>query len=142
MSPEARERSFDALATEMANGSLSRSRALKLMGAALVGGVLASIPGIAEAAPKPKPPGKKCKRDSQCRNGLCLSGVCSGTFTCHRCPEGCLCAVLPDGSTTCFSCPGGECLLRLVTDCVNCNTGLCVPFRPGLFACLQPCTAG
>jgi hypothetical protein len=38
MSPEARERSFDALATGLASGSISRGRALRLMGAALVGG--------------------------------------------------------------------------------------------------------
>jgi hypothetical protein len=113
--------SFDELATELANGSLSRGRALKLMGAALVGGALASISGIAEAAPKPKPAGKKCKRDDQCSSGLCLSGVCSGTFTCRRCPEDCSCAVLADGSIRCFSCPGGNCLIELVQDCANCK---------------------
>ena len=75
MSPEARERAFDALATEMASGSISRGKALRLMGAALVGGTLASIPGIAVAAPKPKPAGKKCAEDSQCQTGVCVNGV-------------------------------------------------------------------
>jgi len=56
----ARERtgasSFDELAVGLSSGKLSRGKALRLMGAALVGGALASIPGIAEAAPKPKCP--------------------------------------------------------------------------------------
>jgi hypothetical protein len=51
MTKEAGERSFDELASGLASGTLSRGRALKLMGAALVGGVLASIPGIAQADP-------------------------------------------------------------------------------------------
>src|ERR671932_1968036 len=49
MSPEARERSFDELARGLANGSISRRKALRLMGAALVGGALASIPRVALA---------------------------------------------------------------------------------------------
>ena|ERR687889_1907712 len=80
MSPEAREHSFDELTRGLANGTLSRGKALRLMGAALVGGALASIPGIALAEPKLKPDGAKCKRDSQCQSGQCASpesgGVC------------------------------------------------------------------
>ena len=45
--------SFDELAIGLSNGTLSRGKALRLMGAALVGGALASIPGIAWAKPKP-----------------------------------------------------------------------------------------
>jgi hypothetical protein len=45
-----RERSFDELARGLASGTLSRRKALKLMGAALVGGALASVPGVAWAA--------------------------------------------------------------------------------------------
>ena len=51
MTKEARERSFDELASELASGTLSRGKALRLIGAALVGGVLASLPGRAQAAP-------------------------------------------------------------------------------------------
>jgi hypothetical protein len=47
MSPEARDHSFDELTRGLASGSLSRRKVLRLMGAALVGGALASIPGIA-----------------------------------------------------------------------------------------------
>jgi hypothetical protein len=144
MSPEARESSFDELAKGLASGTLSRRKALRLMGAALVGGVLASIPGIAEAAPKGKPAGRKCKRDRQCVNGLCLSGVCSGFPDSQSCPEGCLPVVLADGSIGCYSCPSGSCGLPTRPSCADCAAlGLqgCAPFQPGLFACYTPCTA-
>src|SRR5215217_7745025 len=45
------EHSFDELARALANGSVSRRQALRLMGGALLGGVLACIPGVALAAP-------------------------------------------------------------------------------------------
>jgi hypothetical protein len=79
MSPEARERSFDELARGLASGNLSRAKALKLMGAALVGGTLSSlgIGGVAAAAPPCRPTGRKCKRDTQCCSGNCdSSGYC------------------------------------------------------------------
>lgn len=50
MSEEARERSFDELARGLANGSVSRRQALRLVGSALVGAALASVPGVAWAA--------------------------------------------------------------------------------------------
>jgi hypothetical protein len=43
-------RSFDELARELAAGTVSRRKALRLMGAALVGGALASFPGAVWAA--------------------------------------------------------------------------------------------
>jgi hypothetical protein len=78
----ASDRSFDALAKGLANGSVSRRKALKLMGGALLGGVLASIPGVALAAPQPgKGPcqpgqfqcGKKCcPSEASCVRGECV----------------------------------------------------------------------
>jgi hypothetical protein len=64
MTKEAGERSFDELASGLASGDVSRGKALKLMGAALVGGLLASIPGMAGAAPKCPgcPVGCRCAR--------------------------------------------------------------------------------
>jgi hypothetical protein len=76
MSPEAREHSLDELARGLASGNLSRAKALKLMGATLVGGALASIPGIAWA--KPKPAGRKCNHNHQCESGQCVEGLCGG----------------------------------------------------------------
>src|SRR5215211_4604175 len=64
MTKEAGERSFDELASGLASGNISRGKALRLMGAALVGGVLASIPGMAGAAPKPKCPA--CAGSERC----------------------------------------------------------------------------
>lgn len=45
----AEEHSFDILAKGLADGSVSRGKALKWMGAAVIGGMLASIPGVALA---------------------------------------------------------------------------------------------
>jgi hypothetical protein len=59
MSPEARDHSFDELTRGLASGTLSRGKALRLMGAALVGGALASIPGTAWGV-KPTCHPKKC----------------------------------------------------------------------------------
>jgi hypothetical protein len=57
VSQETSNRYFDELASGLASGSISRGRALRLMGAALVGGALASlgIGGVA-AADECKPP--------------------------------------------------------------------------------------
>jgi hypothetical protein len=127
MSPQARERSFDELARGLASGSISRRRALRLMGAALLGGALASL-GIGEAAADPpgcKRNGKRCKNNNQCCSGNCVNG------TCEACPTPC--------GTQC--CQTGELCLGLNGPCcpaaqfcvgasgsVCCGpTDLCVP---------------
>jgi hypothetical protein len=57
MPPEARGRSFDELARGLASGEVSRLRALKLMGASLLGVVsLGLLGGVAQAQPD-------CERD-------------------------------------------------------------------------------
>src|SRR5215218_9235838 len=75
---------FDELARGLADGSISRGKALRLMGAALVGGTLASL-GIGEAAGDPpgcKRAGKHCTRTDQCCGSLvCLSGTCQTPTT-------------------------------------------------------------
>src|SRR5215217_1323031 len=74
-----RDNIFDELASGLANGTLSRGKALKLMGAALAGGALASL-GIGEAAadrPGCKRNGKACKSDTQCCSGTCSGGTCA-----------------------------------------------------------------
>src|SRR5215212_5327536 len=56
-----RDHSLDELAKGLANGSLSRRDALKWAGAAIVGGLLGSIPGVAWATHRPghgTPPGQ------------------------------------------------------------------------------------
>ncbi len=79
MARETRERSFDELARGLAEGSVTRGKALRLMGAALVGGTLASL-GIGEAAAAPpgcKRNGKNCTRNNQCCSGNCSNGTCA-----------------------------------------------------------------
>jgi hypothetical protein len=73
MTEETRGRYFDALAKELASGDVSRGKALKLMGAVLLGGMLASAPTVAGA----KPRANRCRKDKQCPAGTtCVSGVC------------------------------------------------------------------
>src|SRR5215217_3830167 len=81
----AREESFfDALARGLADGSITRGKALRLMGAALAGGALGSL-GIGEAAGDPpgcKRAGKHCTRNDQCCGSLvCVSGTCQTQTT-------------------------------------------------------------
>src|SRR5215216_398264 len=75
---------FDELARGLADGSITRGKALRLMGAALVGGTLASL-GIGEAGADPpgcKRAGKHCTRDTQCCGSLvCVSGTCQTPTT-------------------------------------------------------------
>jgi hypothetical protein len=79
----AREDSFfDDLARGLADGSLTRGKALRLMGAAVVGGTLGSlgIGGVAEADNECKPTGKKCNKNAQCCSGICR-GTCQAQTT-------------------------------------------------------------
>jgi hypothetical protein len=81
--------SFDELARGLANGTLSRRNALRLLGSALLGSVMASIPGVAWAHHKPDhpvPPGqaRRCPHgEVKCRGiccspeDLCCNGVCT-----------------------------------------------------------------
>jgi hypothetical protein len=82
-----RERSFDALARGLANGSISRRRALRLLGGALVGGAVASIAGVGwlagdsgEAQALTAPGGSPCGNQGQsCNAQKCCGGlVCIG----------------------------------------------------------------
>jgi hypothetical protein len=104
--------SLDELAKGLATGTLSRGKALRLMGAALVGGALASIPGTAWAARCPSP-------RIRCRGQCCPTPVttCVGTGgnkTCGPCPN---------GTEDC----GGTCTdLSTTTNCGTCGNA-CVP---------------
>ena len=117
MAREPRESSFDELAIGLASGTLSRGRALRLMGAALVGGTLASL-GIGEAAADPpgcKREGKNCKRDTQCCSGNCEGGKCAA------CPSGQV--LCPQGY--CGRYPGGSCAAGELCCAGNCENGKC-----------------
>ena len=108
MSPEARERSFDELARGLANGNISRGKALRLMGAALLGSALGSlgIGGVAAADELCKPEGKKCRKNAQCCSGNCSSrGTCVG--------RGVGCVPLGSSCTTNDECCAGLCINRI-----------------------------
>ena len=107
MRGETTNRTFDELAGGLARGTLTRGKALRLMGAALVGSALASlgIGGVAGADNLCKPAEKKCRKDAQCcsRNcddsGTCaacpvgsdlVNGICLKRCTAEGCPEPCI----------------------------------------------------
>jgi len=145
------EHSFDELARGLASGTLSRRKALKLMGAALVGSALASIPGVALAAGeggnrecvkccKEKfGPGRERGRcisagaRGECPvtcdgngGGNCLNGAteCPFQFGCQN-SENCFCATSVEGLNTCVL-SAGVCEPGGVTFCTNsqdCPTG-------------------
>ena len=94
------EQSFDDLAKGLAEGNLSRGRVLRLMGSALLGGVLASVSGVAWAAPpegrgRPCPKGEIICGDTCCSSpeDRCCRGVCTNVvfdrFNCGRCGNEC-----------------------------------------------------
>jgi hypothetical protein len=74
---------FDDLARGLADGSLTRGKALRLMGAAVVGSTLGSL-GIGEASADPpgcKRNGKNCTRNEQCCSRNCSGGSCQSQTT-------------------------------------------------------------
>src|SRR5215203_5414934 len=116
-----RSLSFDDLARGLAEGSISRGRAMKLMGAALLGGVLASIPGMALANHRPNHTAggggggctaPKVRVGGQC---VCPSGQtdCSGA-----------CVDLNTDRSNCGKC-GNQC-----PEGVGCEAGSCPPVSP------------
>jgi hypothetical protein len=78
---------FDELARGLATNRLSRGRVLRVLGSALVGGALASVPGMAWTATNPKrcnpgDEGKLCAGNC----GVCFQGRCEPTQ--QLCGEG------------------------------------------------------
>ena len=89
MSGEARERSFDELARGLASGSLSRRKALRLMGGLLVGSTLGSLPGVAWADDDDcKRRGRRCTRNRQCCSKNCIENPAGRGGKVCGCPTG------------------------------------------------------
>ena len=127
---------FDDLARILAEGNLSRRRALRLFGAALVGTMMASVRGMALAAPCPHL--RKCKRrccpepficvDETCvcpvGRETCPGGNLQGTDTC--CPQGYSCCAISNpqgGNLNSICCPTVGSVCQLGED----NLLRCVP---------------
>jgi hypothetical protein len=156
--------SFDELAKGLAGGTISRRQALRWMGGALVGATVASVPGVAWAAPggnsacahfcnqlPPGPERGKCTSEAarNVPNNLCEqcgadpARICPEPTTPDQlrcCPEGRVCC----GTTAC--CTQFENCCPSQNRCVNCGTdrvfnpanGQC-ECRPGTEACRGFC---
>jgi hypothetical protein len=157
VSQDTSNHSFDELARELASGSITRGKALRLMGAALVGGALGSV-GIGEAAAAPigcKGDGKKCKKGTQCCSGNCSGGICvscpSGQELCNgncvstSCSQGhifdsftcaCIPQCIPDCPSSCFCIDLADGSGQV---CGDCFTGPCFSPPGGVDSCDQ-CT--
>jgi hypothetical protein len=125
------EHSFDELAIELADDSLTRARALKFMGAALLGSLLGGVVlGMPEAEARrrrrrrgrPRPFLATCS-PSNC-GGCCTGRICrpgTTTFDCGAGGSGCVtcgtgaictagaCVFLPPATCSASNCSGGCC---------------------------------
>src|SRR5918998_4785331 len=84
MATQTTGRSLDELAKGLASGTLSRGKAIRLVGGALLGAALASFPGVAYADDCRRL-GRECRRDSQCCSRNCVR---RGDNKVCGCPEG------------------------------------------------------
>jgi hypothetical protein len=117
---------LDEVAKGLAQGTISRGRALRLVGAGLISTVLGSIvgSGIAEAAPRCPNSGPGC--DAQCRD------TGGGTCICVKLTNGKTKCVVPFcGGSRCSrnsQCPNGFVCSKTARRCCNrSGDGICVP---------------
>jgi hypothetical protein len=147
----AREESFfDELARGLADGSVTRGKALRLMGAALVGGTLGSlgIGGEAEADPPGcKRNGKHCTRNNQCCSKNCSSGTCACQQNGGSCGNNSQCCSGNCVNGTCSACPVGTtpCGTQCCQTGETCNNDQCVVSAgctadTSCGACIDPAT--
>jgi hypothetical protein len=96
-SGEVEEHSFDYLARGLASSTISRGKALKLAGAALLGS--AAVPFLAGTAQAKKHHHKK-KKKKKCKQGthLCVNPHDGSK---HCCPKGTTCCVAGSGVACC-----------------------------------------
>jgi Stigma-specific protein, Stig1 len=100
MSEPTGEYSLDELAKKLATGTLSRGKALRWMGGALLGAALASVPGVAWANDDCRRLGRECRRDSQCCSRNCIR---RGDEKVCGCPEGQTLCKKPRGEGRCVN---------------------------------------
>ena len=147
----AEEGFFDDLARGLADGTLTRGKALRLMGAAVVGSTLGSLGIGGEASADPigcKRNGKNCTRNDQCCSRNCSGGSCRAqTTTTTTTSSTTSTTTTPTTTTSTSTTPG--CAPDGVpcssgTPCCsgNCSNGTCCPTgRVGLSngTCALPC---
>lgn len=119
------EYSFDALAKGLASGTISRRKALKLAGSAILGaGVLAFFPGAATAAEGARCPSGDTGCNVECRGRIARRRDCRCIRTIggnRRCVRPC-CSNRGCGSND--DCRSGEICMR--SECCGVR-GVCVP---------------
>ena len=155
MSQDTTNRSFDELASGLASGTLSRGKALRLMGAALLGGALAFTPKVAEAAVTRH----KCDSAGECtKGGSCCAGTCCGgegptTVSCFPSAPPCgkgrvatICADTEEFGTTCLAGCGFSVSCNTTADCeaqeISSGMVCATPLGGGPSFCLSPCKGG
>src|SRR5688500_5707766 len=93
MATQTTQSSLDELAKGLATGTLSRGKAIRWMGGALLGAALASVPGVAWADGCRRL-GRECRRDSQCCSRNCIrrggKKVCGCPEDQTRCNDRCV----------------------------------------------------
>ena len=139
VSQQTTNQSLDELAKGLASGTLSRGKALRMMGAALVGGALASIPGVAWADDCRRL-GRECSRDSQCCSRNCIG---QGDDKVCGCPGDQTLCKKPRGEGRCVNRQTNE---RHCGECFNrcpegeqCVDGVCSGGEP---ICTPSCPTG
>jgi hypothetical protein len=157
--PMAREEGFfDNLARGLADGSLTRGKALRLMGAALVGGALASFPGAAWGARGGNSAcAKYCSTlftEGSAAHEACVSQGTRGTGPCFACGgpgnPAPTCGINQTLNTTTCQCEGPVCPAGSVigAPCGTCQTGsstsrcICFPSPGGGRTCVSPAFSG
>jgi hypothetical protein len=159
MSPEARDHSFDELASGLASGTLSRGKALRLMAAALLGGALSFTPKVAEAAPQAVHNPHKCNSKGECETGSCCDGTCCGEgpkgfpsdVTCvnaavavcgpGRVLTGCYRTIEAPEEFTCLANCGGGTACTASAQCPS-DMVCAAPVGSSDFACFSLCSKG
>jgi hypothetical protein len=109
---------FDELTKVLAAGKYSRGKALKMLGAALVGAVLASGRGAALADTQCKPLLKKCNKNAQCCSGNCIENPQGSGKVCGCAAGQTLC---PANNSCIQDCSPGEALDPTTCRCTQCQ---------------------
>jgi len=150
VSQQTTSQSFDDLAKGLATGTLSRGKALRWMGGALLGAALASVPGVAWANDCRRL-GRACRRDSQCCSRNCIRRgdhkVCGCPQGQTRCNDRCVNLERNENHCgECFNrcdegqeCVGGRCLVSCTPGTTGCcsapSFGTCFALVDGGTAC-------
>ena len=138
MSQETTSRSFDELARGLANGSISRRKAIKFIAATTLGGIL-GLSGIGTAFAKNKTCAQWCAAVFGANTpaaGRCTSDAAHGTGLCSSCTT----ATLPS-SVCCTRNSSGNCISYSGASC-PCDSSQCLTCDSSTGTCVGTCTSG